>query len=191
MGDRLKMPGQRARERRHVARNGGAIYDREVAAKHLALTDGRHIYVGWHRFSGLPLCSWVIEGEDWEAMEAEIEGGLMSKFLKRLKEAVARPGNAPAATDAEWQKLYPAIVEYMTLVMDDDKQQRQTSTLLLFAEGRVWKACLGDRETELSLWASGESVAELLEALEAMLESSTPGWRSKGKRIPKKGEGGK
>lgn len=182
MGDPLRSRGQSRKERKRVSRFGGLVTDGAVSAKHIWLTDGRHLFVGWHRFSGVPLCSWVIEEWDFIAMENEIEGGVMSKFLRRLKEVLKKPQSGTAASDTEWAKLYPAITEYMTLIIDDDKKPRQPSTLYIFAEGGVWKACLGDRDNDLSLWASGETIAELLESLEALLEADSPPWRMKGKR---------
>lgn len=191
MGDRLKPAGKRRVVPVWREVNSQGVFDGVVAARHLVTPDGVHVLVGWHRFSGIPLCSWVVMPWDWNAMSEEWEGGVMSKFLKRLKETVNKGPGGPAAVDPEWSKKYPAIVEYMTLVQDDDKNERETSTLLIFAEAGVWKACLGDRETGYTLWASGGTVEELLESLEAILQSPRPGWRLKGKRLPKGKEGGK
>lgn len=187
MGDRLKTwPKKKPK-----ARDGWihAVWqDGHVAGRTLYLPGNRIVLVVWHRFTGQPLASWSLDARDYKALWDEWECEPMAKFLKNVKSAVKPDKDATyAATDKDFAKDHPALVEFMTLRKDDAGNVRATSSLLVFCEDGQWKACFSEREEELTLWASSDSFLGLLEALEAMLESPAPQWRTKsGKRKPKK-----
>lgn len=85
------------------------------------------------------------------------------------------PGHVPVG--GGWEKEYPALFEYLTLVVWEDGTARQTSTLLLFFEDGAWKACLNDRENARSAWASGGSPHQAIRALEDALGDDLVEWR--------------
>lgn len=54
---------------------------------------------------------------------------------------------------------------------------RQRSSLVVFVEDGVFKACLSDKDSGSSLWSSCRSFDDLLEAIEARLTDDRPDWR--------------
>lgn len=82
-------------------------------------------------------------------------------------------------------KRHPTLVEYLSCSAWDDGSERERSTLSVFIEeGRV-KVCLNDREFERSLYASGDTLAGVLAALEKALAADACEWRmwkGKGKK---------
>lgn len=81
----------------------------------------------------------------------------------------------------------PGVREMLVETRYPDGQPRQTSTLLLFVEAGVVKACLRDRDQGQSAWSSGVSVIDALEALEAGLQADTVQWRADGQKKGWKG----
>lgn len=69
-------------------------------------------------------------------------------------------------------------IEYLAEANWSDGSERQTSTLLLFTEGGLWKACLRDRALERSCWVTGRSLREVLEVLELGVASDRIEWRA-------------
>lgn len=106
----------------------------------------------------------------------------MAKFLGSAKAKPTTVKAGLAAVDAEMSKQYPALMEFMTITVNDDKTPRETATVLIFAEAGLFKGCLSDRETQQTLWASSDTFEGLLEALEAMLQSGSPQWRQASKK---------
>lgn len=166
----------------------GRWQDGEVEGRVLYLPGNRILMLAWNRFSLMPLSSWCVDSWLYRDLWAQFEGDPMAKFLKQVKSALKLDPNAKfAARDEEFEKDHPAITEFMTLRKGDDGKVRKTASLLVFCEDGLWKCCLSEREEELTLWASSDTLAGLLEALEATLQAPAPQWRtSSGKRKPKK-----
>lgn len=81
--------------------------------------------------------------------------------------------------DEKFVKGYPKVHEFLTCTRWDDGGLRQPGTMTLFIESGVWKACLNDRENEMSMYATGETTAGCLKALEARLAGEQPAdWRN-------------
>lgn len=188
MGDRLRTSPRVAKTSKTRTLHG-LWEDGHVAGRVLHLPGNRIVMVAWNRFSLIGMATWSMDSWLYRDLWNQYEGDPMAKFLKNVKTAKKVEKDAPyAASDKEFQKTHPAIVEFMTLRKDDAGSARQTSSLLIFCEDGQWKCCLCEREEELTLWASADTLAELLEALEAVLQSPAPQWRSKtGKRKPKGG----
>lgn len=103
----------------------------------------------------------------------------MAKFIQR-RLAAAAGGEPPEQVSAgSWEKLYPALSEYLTQAAWPDGAVRQTTSLLLFVDGPVWKACLTDRDSEPRrvAFVSGPTPEALLRAIEAQLAQGTADWR--------------
>lgn len=83
-----------------------------------------------------------------------------------------------AAPD-EVGSLYPLLAEHLTcrFYEGDPPTPRETSTLLIFAQEGVFKACLRDRATKRALWVSCPLWSELLAVLEAGLSDEHAVWR--------------
>lgn len=181
MGDRTFASGKKVRKAKtlSVGERCGSLVGRR-----LALPGARIVIVVYHHWTKVAVASWAMSAWEYASLDAESEESVMSKFLKNVNAAPKVDKDSPtAATDKDFAKTHPALVEFMTLRRNDDGTPRQTSSLLIFCEDGVWKACLSERERELTLWAAGDTLAELLEAMEATLQSPAPQWRTKsGKR---------
>lgn len=94
-----------------------------------------------------------------------------------LKKVVAAPtGPTTGELRTADAGTYPTILEYLTATAYPDGQARQTSSLIILAEGNQWKGCLSDKDNSRSLWKSGDTVEYLLLAIEEGLQMDE-GWR--------------
>lgn len=80
--------------------------------------------------------------------------------------------------------LFPRLSEMLSAAQWDDGSARVTSSILLFVEGILWKACLNDRAVGRTLWATGSTPEALFTALEGMLASGQCDWRAAPKSAP-------
>jgi len=103
--------------------------------------------------------------------------GLSAMIKRQSGSNSSASGRTHAALDAVMLAERPLLMEYLVDMLFEDGSERQTATLLIFAADGVWKACLNDRAEEQALWASGASIASALDALESMLDSSSPEWK--------------
>lgn len=92
------------------------------------------------------------------------------------------PGGAEAShrwcsQDCEILGRLLAITTMLTASKWPDGKKRETSTLTVCFDQEALKIALNDRAQKCSLWASGASLVEALEALEAALQSGNPSWR--------------
>lgn len=96
---------------------------------------------------------------------------------------VSRPSKgAPASqlgavVDTQLQARCPALWEYLTCDRWEDGKPRQVSTLLVFCEDGVWKACLNDRAAARSLWVVLDVPSGAWDAVERTLTGERPDWR--------------
>jgi len=110
----------------------------------------------------------VYSGIHWEEVMS---------FLKRASAADQSKRQASQEKSAEWSLRHPALSEHLTATTYPDGGQRTTSTLLLFFDDGVWKACLKDRDQGRSLWHSTDSPGAILDELEALLQGEDQEWR--------------
>ena len=102
------------------------------------------------------------------------------------RDSRGRPRPVLAARDPEAAGRFPALWEYLTCQLIEDKG-RLTATLLVMAEDGTVKLCLSDRETDRVCWRSAKTVLEALEGLEEALASGSAEWREKRPYTPKRG----
>lgn len=98
-------------------------------------------------------------------------------YLRKVAAATGDNGDARLSAPDIWEEKYPAICEYMTAVVFGDGSPREPSTLTFCVEDGKLKGCVNDRAGKASLWRSGDSMEEVLEALEAALRSPQAVWR--------------
>jgi hypothetical protein len=108
------------------------------------------------------------------------------KFLHKVMEEQAERQEALSGPAKKWRDAHPALSEYLETDEWENGDARSTSTLLLFCDGGGFKACLNDRDANRSLWVTGVSFLDVLEALEGLLASGGGEWRANG---PFKGKG--
>jgi len=83
-----------------------------------------------------------------------------------------------SVADATFEKRFPRIFEYMTLLHFDDGTARELSKVSLFVENGKFKAALNDHAERCSLYVAADSVDGVLKALEASLGQENPEWRA-------------
>jgi len=112
----------------------------------------------------------------------------MDKFVQRRIQAQSPSGPGGTAVCGAWAGVYPALCEYLTQTVWADGAQRTTSSLLIFAEGVVWKACITDRDSEPRrvAFVSASSPEQLLKTVEAQLAQGTADWRDQYQQAKKK-----
>jgi len=117
---------------------------------------------------------------EMERISGSVEEWIVS-FLKKRDAREAKKATASAVQVSEWSRSHPALWEYLTLEEYPDGTPRDRSMLCAFVENGSFKACLQDRDAQMSLWASGPSLEAVLEALEAKCASGDESeWRSMG-----------
>lgn len=79
-------------------------------------------------------------------------------------------------TDPTFQKAHPTLFAFLT-VTEEDGKKRTPSSLVVFAEGSEFKACLTEKDANLKLWRSAETFQGLFKALETALASGQADWR--------------
>lgn len=101
-------------------------------------------------------------------------------FLKRQAETRTASQMAVSKDWEHWSAGHPALSEYLTATEYPDGAKRTTSTILLFVDAGMVKACLNDRDQGQSLWVSASTPTEALQALERHLSLGTGEWRPSG-----------
>lgn len=114
--------------------------------------------------------------------------GLLNKADRPSPQAVA----AAVMDESEWAQRWPLMLAYMTQDRWEDGTARQTASVLLFKQDGMIKAMLRDRDTGLCLWAAGNGLFAVLNALEGLLCDPKADWRQdrqvegqKAKRVTK------
>lgn len=82
----------------------------------------------------------------------------------------------------DWKGQYPELTDMLLCSKWDDATYRVTSTLLIFVEDGVLKACLNDRHYQRSAFFTDVTMESLLTKIEVALASGTADFRSKGNR---------
>ncbi len=100
----------------------------------------------------------------------------MGSFSKMFGKAVVKNTEC-AAEDPEMAKRFPNITLLMTALIGDDGKPRATATLTVCCEDGVWKGGLKERDYQMSLWRSGNTLEDLLRALETCLEDGSAEWK--------------
>lgn len=105
-------------------------------------------------------------------------GEMLMAKVKRLDPS-ERPEGVPAVvSDPELVSSRPTLAEYLYSVQYPDGSPRKSSSMTIFAQEGVIKAVLKDPDNERALWASGDTLDDLLDNLECMLDSDTTVWRA-------------
>jgi len=99
-------------------------------------------------------------------------------FLQRAAAKDAKGLGAVSKDGTKFAERLPALGEYLTSDKWENGDARVTSTLLVFQEDGVWKCCLNDRDQLRTLWVSGASMLDVLDALESLLASGEGEWRA-------------
>lgn len=137
-----------------------------------------------HRWSGVLIRQALYTFEQLNHLTPESRKETFMSFFRKPNEVVNGSGS-PSAEDMPrcLQERAPALGAYLTCDTWPDGKPRSHSTLIIFVQDGMFKACLSDKDTNMGLWSSAKSFDDLLEALEARLTDDRPDWRkSKPKR---------
>lgn len=98
------------------------------------------------------------------------------------------PGEVAKASvaDPQFEKRFPRVWEYLTLLHFDDGSARELSKLSIFVENGKFKVALNDAAEKASLYVSGDTVDGVLKALESTLGHDNPEWRAWNQNTKKK-----
>jgi len=142
-------------------------------------------------WSGSVLCTTHFVREWWEEMSNPKKLEVQKSYVEKALGSKAPTGKGAAASDSTLAATCPALHEFLTLSVLPSGDPRTTSTLLVFSDGGLWKAVLNERDSGLCLWATGESLAQLWEELEARLTAPVVDWRpsarARAEKAPAKG----
>jgi hypothetical protein len=133
-------------------------------------------------WSGVCVGNRVVPLDLWDALDAEQKRRMVMSFFKKPPAIAKSKDGGADPDDPKYAKRYPTLWEYLSKGHWPDGEVRKRSSLVVFAEDGKLKGCLSERESELSLWASGSTLEGLLEALEARLTEPDPEWRAKAKK---------
>lgn len=97
-------------------------------------------------------------------------------FIKRSLGRVSKHATGLKCGDKEGAKRWPAIIEFLTCDAIDGVP-RQTATMTVFFNQNGFTCFFRDREEDMSLPMSADTLLGLLDALEANLVSDRPNWR--------------
>jgi len=145
------------------------------------------MHVGvYESFSGRFFCSLRCPLPDvCRAFRTRWEDVVVS-HLERSRPSKQGPQVFVAATCPWLSKACPALFEFLTVAELPGGEVRQTSTLTIFTEGGMWKACLNERDSEATLFGSGENLESCLDNLEERLKAPHVDWRRKTQTFPSK-----
>lgn len=103
----------------------------------------------------------------------------MNKLIKQSRAVKSVGPGGKDYSDVAWESRWPCLHAYLTSTEGEEKKTpRLTSTLAFCVDDGRPKCVLNDREEEASLFATGNTLDDARDALEAKLSAGTPDWRS-------------
>ena len=99
--------------------------------------------------------------------------------VRKLNAAAQGPvACGPGLADAN---AWPCILEYLVTDKYPDGEKRETSALVIVADGSGWRGCVSDKDNNRTLWRTAATVEGLLLELETALAADDPAaWRQAG-----------
>jgi hypothetical protein len=104
----------------------------------------------------------------------------MGRYLNKPTGGLPESSSVPLSLSGEWPVLFPALVEFLTLVTWEDGTSRLPGSITLFADLSTWKLCLNDKDGHRVAFCSAGSIEGVLQTAESGLVQSTLDWRAAG-----------
>jgi hypothetical protein len=114
----------------------------------------------------------------WRDLSERDQESVIMSFLRDVAGAAGAPGAVPDAADPDFRQRYPALFEWVTRTRTDAGAARKPASLTLFCEDGFWKVCLREQQGGHTLWASGETFGDALDALDGLLQAERVPWRA-------------
>lgn len=96
--------------------------------------------------------------------------------LRKIDQGVQERANG-GVTVADAADL-PLILEHLAADKYPDGSKRQTSSLIIVSDGSSWRVCLSDKDNSRTMWKTGPTLQEALQAIELSLMADDPSeWR--------------
>jgi hypothetical protein len=135
------------------------------------------LHPGWEiylcQFMAFPWTIFKFSNCGTDAANQEALMGVFTNAFKSLKAT----GVESLFCDEDFAAEYPTLFAFLAMATDDDGKPRTTSTVMVFIESGVCKACLKERDHDRTLWASAPSILGVFAALETRLNDSPVDWR--------------
>lgn len=97
--------------------------------------------------------------------------------VKKPVESSANGGGQGSVTEGMLPKKFPNLLAMLQDSKYDDGSARETSTLLVLAEGGMVKLCLNDRDLGRTAWTTATTLEDALASLESRLAKDQCEWR--------------
>lgn len=138
-----------------------------------------------------PVATLAIDWFWWSALSHEERCNMAANYLESLMRSSGRQKAPGKVVIRDLEDTHPAIHAFMTELVLPNGAPRSPCSLLVVAEDGMVKAALLDRDTEQSLWASGDSLGSALAALEGRASDPGADWRRKRQAVDPKARKGK
>lgn len=97
-------------------------------------------------------------------------------------------GSSKPAAPGEWLTLYPAILEFLSMVSWPDGALRASGKIAVQTEYGFWKAQVNDNEGQRYAYLTATTPEELLDRLERGLTTGELDWRPSRPYVPRGGK---
>ena len=156
---------------------------------YLRVSDRAHLEMwGFHRDDGqywvarlsrpsIDLWSMMLPRDYLEIAKDYGLGRLAMGILKSLAAKATGITTAQGKPDPVSKKKYPALVELLTAAVGDDGEARELSSITVKWQDGGFKAGIHEPNLSMSLWAAGETLEGVLEALERRINADDADWR--------------
>jgi hypothetical protein len=95
----------------------------------------------------------------------------MGDWLRKAVEVSESPEGAVHFRDAEFEKEYPALYDFLASKIGPNGKPRESACLLVFARDNEVTCCLKDRGLKRAFYGRSDGVLAALKALEAELRN--------------------
>lgn len=136
-----------------------------------------------------PLCYAALKGRQvrrghwgWRPTARRKGAWHVTYLRKRGSSSSKSDGSGGCAAPADEQERWAALLEHLSASAYPTGEERETGTILLFAEGGRLKACVSDRDQNAVAFVTGSGLLSLLSSVEDGLRDDTLDWRGQKKR---------
>jgi len=106
-----------------------------------------------------------------------LHGVMLMSVLDKVFAKASPTSSGRTIDDPEFAAEFPVLFEVLSNTEPIEGKPRVTASMMIITEDGVAKAGLRDRQTNLSLWVSSETILGVFAALEKALSQSPVPWR--------------